>query len=72
MNLICKSICIKSSWITLHVPDVVNDEAGCRDEEVVHPVEAPADWLSVNGVMRHSSTGLIDHLVNTKDKEVGV
>lgn len=43
---------------------MVNDEAGGGNEEVVHPVEAPADWLCVNGVVGDSSAGLIDHLVN--------
>lgn len=41
---------------------MVNDEAGGGDEEVVHLVEAPADWLCVHGVVRDSSTGLINHL----------
>lgn len=49
--------------MVLDIPDVVDDEAGGRNEEVIHPVEAPADWLGVNSVMGHSSTGLIDHLV---------
>lgn len=44
---------------------MVNDEAGGGNKEVVHPVEAPADRLCVNGVVRDSSTGLIDHLVDT-------
>lgn len=44
------------------VPDVVNDEAGGGDEEVVHPVEAPADRLRVHRVVRDSSAGLINHL----------
>lgn len=43
---------------------MVNDEAGGGNEEVVHPVEAPADRLCVNGVVGDSSAGLIDHLVN--------
>lgn len=46
----------------LHVPDMVNDEAGGGDEEVLHPVEVPAHRLCVNGVMGDSSTGLMDHL----------
>lgn len=41
---------------------MVSDEAGGGNEEVVHPVEASADGLRVNGVVGHSSTGLIDHL----------
>lgn len=44
------------------VPDMVNDEAGGGDEEVVHPVEAPADRLRVHRVVRDSSAGLINHL----------
>lgn len=44
---------------------MVNDEAGGGNEEVVHPVEAFADRLCVNGVVGDSSTGLIDHLLNT-------
>lgn len=44
------------------VPDVVNDEAGGGDEEVVHSVEAPADRLRVHRVVRDSSAGLINHL----------
>lgn len=44
------------------LPDVVNDEAGGSDEEVVHPVEAPADRLRVHRVVRDSSAGLINHL----------
>lgn len=44
------------------LPDVVNDEAGGCDEEVVHPVEAPADRLRVHRVVRDSSAGLINHL----------
>ena len=59
------------SWIILDAPDVVNDEAGGGDEEVVHPVEAPADRLRVNRVVGDSSTGLIDHLVNTDGERVG-
>lgn len=51
---------------------MINDEAGSRNEEVVHPVEAPTNWLCVNSVMRDSSTGLINHLMNTDKKEVGV
>lgn len=50
---------------------MVNDEAGGGDEEVVHPVEAPADWLRVHGVVRDSSTGLINHLVNTNGEGGG-
>lgn len=46
----------------LHVPDMVNDEAGGGDEEVLHPVEVPAHRLRVDGVMGDSSTGLMDHL----------
>lgn len=46
------------------IPDVVNDEAGGGDEEVVHPVEAPADRLRVHRVVRDSSAGLINHLQN--------
>lgn len=56
----------------VHIPDMINDEAGSRNEEVVHPVEAPTDRLCVNSVMRDSSTGLINHLMNTDKKEVGV
>lgn len=52
------------------VPDMINDEAGSRNEEVVHPVEPPADRLCVHSVMRNSSTGLVNHLMNT-DKEGG-
>lgn len=55
-----------------HIPDMINDEAGSRNEEVVHPVEVPTDRLCVNSVMRDSSTGLINHLMNTDKKEVGV
>lgn len=44
---------------------MVNDEAGGGNEEVIHPVESPTDRLCVNGVVGDSSTGLIDHLVNT-------
>lgn len=51
---------------------MINDEAGSRNEEVVHPVESPTDRLCVNSVMRDSSTGLINHLMNTDKKEVGV
>lgn len=51
---------------------MVNDEAGGGNEEVVHLVEVSADWLCVNGVVGDSSTGLIDHLVNTNEKVVGV
>lgn len=50
---------------------MVNDEAGGGDEEVVHPVEASADRLCVNGVVGDSSTGLIDHLVNTNEERGG-
>lgn len=53
------------------LPDVVNDEAGGGDEEVVHPVEVPADRLRVHGVVRDSSTGLINHLVNTNGEGGG-
>lgn len=49
---------------------MINDEAGSRNEEVVHPVEAPADRLCMHSVMRDSSTGLINHLRNT-DKDEG-
>lgn len=65
MNSICKSICIRIVHQVIDAPDVVNDEAGGGNEEVVHPVEAPADWLCVHDVVRLSSTGLINHLVNT-------
>lgn len=71
MKYICKSICVRSVHQVLDVPDVVNDEAGGGDEEVVHPVEAPADWLRVHGVVRDSSTGLINHLVNTNGEGGG-
>lgn len=54
----------------LVIPDVVNDEAGGGDEEVVHPIEASADRLCVNGVVGDCSAGLIDHLVNTS-REAG-
>lgn len=49
---------------------MINDEAGSRNEEVVHPVEPPADRLCVHSVMRNSSAGLINHLMNT-DTEGG-
>lgn len=71
MNSICKSICIRIVHQVIDAPDVVNDEAGGGDEEVVHPVEVPADWLCVHGVVRHSSTGLINHLVNTNGEGGG-
>lgn len=54
----------------MDVPDMINDEAGSRNEEVVHPVEPPADRLCVHSVMRNSSAGLINHLMNT-DTEGG-
>lgn len=54
----------------LDVPDVINDEAGGGNEEIVHSVEAPADRLCVNGVVGDSSAGLIDHLVKT-NREAG-
>lgn len=54
----------------LDVPDVVNDEAGGGNEEIVHSVEVPADRLCVNGVVGDSSAGLIDHLVKT-NREAG-
>lgn len=44
---------------------MVNDEAGGGNEEVVYAIEALADRLCVDGVVGDSSTGLIDHLVNT-------
>lgn len=72
MNLICKYICIRSNLEShLDIPDVANDEVGGRNEKVVHPVEAPADWLCVNSVVGHSSTGLIDHLVKSNGEEGG-
>lgn len=52
----------------VHLPDMINDETGSRNEEVIHPVKVPTDWLCVNSMMRDSSTGLINHLMNT-DKE---
>lgn len=55
----------------VHVPDMINDEAGSRNKEVVHPVKAPTDRLGVNSVMRDSSTGLINHLMNTDKEESG-
>lgn len=55
---------------SVDAPDVSDDEAGGGDEEVVHPVEAPANWLCVHGVMGDSSAGLINHLANT-DREEG-
>lgn len=55
-------LCSKSCCFLLHVPDVVNDEAGGGDEEVFHPVEVSADRLGVNCVVGDFSTGLIDHL----------
>lgn len=55
----------------VHVPDMINDEAGSRNEEVVHPVKAPTNRLCVNSVMRDSSTGLINHLMNTDKEESG-
>lgn len=50
---------------------MANDEAGGGNEEVIHPVKSPANWLCVNGVVGHSSTGLIDHLVNDNGEEGG-
>lgn len=52
----------KSEAEVSDAPDVVNDEAGGGDEEVVHPVEASADRLRVHRVVRDSSAGLINHL----------
>lgn len=48
---------------------MANDEAGGRNEEVVHPVKTPADRLRVHGVVGHVSAGLIDHLVNSDGEE---
>lgn len=56
----------------VHIPDMINDEAGSRNEEVVHPVEAPTNRLCVNSVVRDPSTSLINHLMNTDKKDVGV
>lgn len=50
---------------------MANDEAGGRNEKVIHPVEAPANWLCVNGVVGQASTGLIDHLENSNGEEGG-
>lgn len=52
----------RSEAEAVDAPDVANDEAGGGDEEVVHPVEASADWLRVHRVVRDSSAGLINHL----------
>lgn len=54
--------CRSEAEAAVDAPDVVNDEAGGGDEEVVHPVEASADWLRVHRVVRDSSAGLINHL----------
>lgn len=55
----------------LHVPDMVGDEAGGGDEEVLHSVKAPAHWLRMNGVVGDSATRLIDHLVSTNTEDGG-
>ncbi len=55
----------------MDVPDVVNDEAGGGDEEVVHHVKVSADRLCVHSVVGDSYTRLTDHLVNTNEKEGG-
>jgi len=41
---------------------VIDGEADGRNEEILHPVEAVANWFGVNGVMGHTLTGLADHL----------
>ncbi|TNN61703.1 hypothetical protein EYF80_028065 [Liparis tanakae] len=63
---------MRVSWIAPDAPDVVDDEAGGRDEEVVHPVEASADRLRVNRVVGDSSAGLADHLGNANKEGVSL
>jgi len=41
---------------------VIDGEADGRNEEILHPVEAVANWFGVNGVMGHTLAGLADHL----------
>lgn len=45
-------------------PYVIDGEAYGRYEEILHPVEAIANWLGVDGVMGCASTGLTDHLIH--------
>lgn len=45
---------------------MIDCEADGRNEEILHPVEAMANWLGVNGVMGRAPTGLADHLMHGK------
>lgn len=46
----------------LTVPDMVNDKAWRRDEEIVYAVESVAHRWGVDGVVGRSTTSLLDHL----------
>ncbi len=45
------------------LPDVIDGEAYGRNEEILHPVEAMANRLGVDGVVGRASAGLADHLM---------
>ena len=51
---------------------MINDEAGGRDEEIIHPIKASAERLGVDGVVGHTPAGLLDHLAHTPREEGGV
>lgn len=45
---------------------MIDGEAYGRYEEVLHPVQAIANWLGVDGVMGCASAGLADHLIHKR------
>lgn len=42
---------------------MIDGEAYGRNEEILHPVEAMANRLGVDGVVGRASAGLADHLM---------
>ena len=53
------------------VPDVINDEAGGRNEEILHSIKASANRLGVDGMVGHTPAGLIDHLAPNQERGRG-
>lgn len=47
---------------------MINDEAGGRNEEILHSIKASANRLGVDGMVGHTPAGLIDHLAPHQER----